>query len=297
MKDFALYTLNLISLNNLAKSVILLAISSFFTTGCSSLFYYPKQDLLYDPSKLNLNPKDLWIKDANYQIHAWHFKNENSQSKGTFVFFHGNAENLTSHYLSLTWLLDYHYDFIIFDYPGYGQSSGEPSPQSTVDSGKLVLNWIHNNIDQRPLIIYGNSLGGIVSLRAVEDLKDQIPIKIFIVDSSFDSYKKIGRRALSRTWITWLFQPLAYLLLNDHFAPSDLSKLAPIPLLFIHGQKDTVVEPIFSEEMYSKAAQPKELWLIPKGTHGSTFYINNGEYRNRLIDFIEKIDLNPSTHQ
>lgn len=272
----------------------LLTILSIFMSACSSLFYYPRHDLLYDPAQFNLDPKDLWIKDGDLQIHAWYFKanqNEKNLSKGTFVFFHGNAENLTSHYLSLAWILDYNYDYLIFDYPGYGQSAGKPSPQSTVESGKLVLKWVHDNIDSRPLFVYGNSLGGIISLRTAEEVKNQIPIKMLIIDSSFNSYKKVGRRALSRSWITWLIQPLAYVLLSDRYAPSDLSQLAPIPLLFIHGQKDKAVESVFSEEMFAEASQPKELWLIPNGTHGSTFYINKGDYRAKMINFIENRNL------
>jgi len=281
--------------------------------GCSSLFYYPRHDLLYNPQKLNLMPEDIWIKQDGMQIHAWLFKpqpqdkqnaqgiqgalsaqdkpvtkeNEAQSTKGTFVFFHGNAENLTSHYLSLVWLLDYNYSFIIFDYPGYGQSEGTPTPESTVKAGKLVLEWVHKNLDSRPLYVYGQSLGGIISLRTVQDLKGQVPVKKLIVDSSFNSYQKIGRRALSRSWITWLFQPLAYILLSDNYAPNKLSMLSPIPLLFIHGDDDRTVESIFSKEMYSEALEPKTLWIIPKSFHGGTFYVNKGEYRAKLIDHLE----------
>lgn len=275
---------------------------SWVLVGCSSLLYYPRQDLLYDPQKLNLTPQDIWVKDGGYSIHAWLFNptpssslsqqkdvtNSTQPTKGTFVFFHGNAENLTSHYLSLVWLLDYNYSFIIFDYPGYGQSAGKPSPESTVEAGKLVLKWVHQKIDSRPLIVYGQSLGGIISLRTVQEVKDQIPFKKVIIDSSFNSYQKIGRRVLSRAWITWLFQPLAYVLLSDQHAPKNLLSLTPIPLLFIHGDADKTVDSIFSEEMYKEAIEPKELWMIPKGFHGGTFYVNKGAYRAKLIEYVEK---------
>jgi hypothetical protein len=271
---------------------------SILNIGCSSLFYYPKHELLYDPNQLNLTPQDLWIIDDHSKVHAWYFKsqtNEKKQSKGTFVFFHGNAENLTSHYLSLVWLLDYNYDFIIFDYPGYGQSEGEPTPHSTVDSGKLVLKWVHEKIDPRPLLVYAHSLGGIISLRAIEELNKEIPIKLIIVDSSFNSFKKIGRRVLARSWVTWLFQPLAYILLSDKYAPNDLAQIAPIPILFIHGLKDKTVDSTFSEEMFMESSEPKKLWLIPNGTHGSTFYVNKGEYRSKLVHFIENEVVDKST--
>jgi len=280
----------------ITRLIIIYLASIFSFIGCTSLFYYPKQELLYDPQKLNLTPQDIWINEDGYQIHAWLFnpqsnsgdKSDILKSKGTFVFFHGNAENLTSHYLSLVWLLDYNYSFLIFDYPGYGQSVGTPTPESTVKSGKLALKWASKNLDSKPLYVYAQSLGGIIALRAVQELKDQIPIKMFIIDSSFNSYQKIGRRALSRSWITWLFQPLAYLLLSDQFAPAKLSTLSPLPLLFIHGDADRTVESQFSKEMFEEALEPKSLWIIPKGYHGGSFYINKGEYRAKLIEFLEK---------
>jgi fermentation-respiration switch protein FrsA (DUF1100 family) len=275
----------------LFKKILILISVSALLTGCSSLLYYPQREILYDPAKVNLKPQDVWIKTEHEDIHAWLFKANkdiNKKSKGTFVFFHGNAENLTSHYLSLAWILEYNYDFLIFDYPGYGQSTGEPSPQSTTNSGRYVLQWVHNQLDSRPLYIYGSSLGGIVSLKVIEDVQKEIPIKMVVIDSSFNSYQKVGRRVLSRTWITWLFQPLAYLLLSDKYAPDQLDKLSPIPILFIHGQKDRTVEPAFSEEMFAEAGDPKDIWRIPKGTHGSTFFINRGEYREKLIQFLEK---------
>lgn len=51
---------------------------------------------------------------------------------------------------------------------------------------------------------------------------------------------------------------------------------------------DKTVDSIFSEEMYKEALDPKALWVIPKGFHGGTFYVNKGAYRAKLIEFVEK---------
>src|SRR5690606_22141072 len=105
------------------------------------------------------------------QLFGWYFKNRKGVSpKATVVFFHGNAENLSSHYLSLAWLVDYPYDFFIFDYQGYGRSHGDPSPQKTVEDGIAALELMNERAPGRPLIVFGQSLGGAIALRTVVEV-------------------------------------------------------------------------------------------------------------------------------
>lgn len=242
-----------------------------------------------EPKMVGLSAKENWVESKGLKLHTWHFQTQAEKAKGTIVFFHGNAENLTSHYLKLIWVLKEGYDFVIFDYPGYGISQGAPNAQNTYEAGVKVIEFVHREIDPRPLIIYGESLGGIISMRGVEEIKNRIPIKLLIVDSSFHSYQEMGRRFLARSWVTWIFQPLSYLLLSDEFAPRDLKSLSPIPILFIHSRPDRVVEFECSEKMYEKALEPKTFWRLDNGGHGYTFITEKGRYQKDLIQFIDNL--------
>lgn len=257
-------------------------------SGCSSLFYYPTRKTYHDPSKAGLVNEDVeFVSESGDKIHAWWFGATGKESKGTVVFFHGNAENLTSHFANLMWLPAEGYNYFIFDYPGYGRSSGHPTPMGALNSGIAAIRWVVKNKDQRPLIVYGHSLGGNIALRSVLDLKDSVPFRAVIIDSSFPSYRKIAARKLSSFWLTWPFQPLVYAFLSDRYAPDRIDALSPTPLLVIHGQKDIQVEPEFGEMIFKAAKEPKQIWRIPDGSHGSTFWRHERVYRKKLLRYLE----------
>jgi len=259
----------------------------FLLMGCSSLLYYPSQVQHYNPAKFGLKPEDVYFTNKeNLKLHGWWFDSNVKPVKGTFVFFHGNGENLSSHFASLSWLPDAGYNYFIFDYPGYGQSEGAPGPYESVSSGQAALHWVHDNKDPSALIVYGQSMGGIVAMRTVIEEKNQIPIKAMIADGTFSSFQRIARKKLSSHWLTWIAQPFAYLLLSDRWAP-DVEKISPIPMIVIHGKLDPIVEFEHGERVFKDAGEPKAFIEVPEGQHGNLFWVANGQYRKSVLDQVE----------
>ncbi len=258
--------------------------------GCQSVFYFPLKEKLFDPAKIKMQPEDVFLKtQGGNTIHGWYFQATHPQeSKGTLLFFHGNAENLTSHFLMFHWLPAKGYNYFIFDYPGYGLSTGKPTPESTVEAGIAAAQWLHLRKDSRPLIIYGHSLGGIVALRTVEEIKGAVPLRNVVIEASFSSYQQMGRNVLGRRWWTWPFQPITYLVLSDEYAPKSLESIAPVPLLFIHGNEDRAVELKNTEKMFLEAKEPKEIWVVPGGHHGDLYEVRNGELREQFLSYLSK---------
>lgn len=267
--------------------IVSIFLASVFCVGCASFFYYPTHQTYFDPEKyFGLKPQDIFLNlDPETTLHAWYFQTESKKPKGTFIQFHGNAENLTSHYAMLAWVIRAEYNLLIFDYPGYGKSTGKPSPKTTVRAGVAFLDWTQKN-SPMPHIVYGNSLGGIIALRSIEEMKNSFKPEAIIIDASFDSYTSIARRKLASWWLTWPLQWLSYLVLSDRWAPKDIKALSPTPILFIHGKKDRVIPYDFSERMFNKAGDPKALWLIEEGLHGNTFSVSGGLYQKHLLDYL-----------
>ncbi|QDK47526.1 phospholipase [Bdellovibrio sp. ZAP7] len=268
--------------------ILSLAALALGLCGCQSFFYYPTQGRYYDPARLNLQYEDVHFKTASGDdIHGWYFASRQKESKGTILFFHGNAENLSSHFMMFYWLPNEGYNYFIFDYPGYGESSGTATPESTVEAGVAAAAWLKANRETRPLIFYGQSLGGIVAMQTAMKIKDQHAIRNIVVDGSFSSYQKMGKRVLSRSYWTWLFQPLSYVLLSDAQSPEPIDRFPPIPLLIIHGENDPVIEVESSREMYEAARDPKELWIVRNGHHGDLFEVNNRELRQKFLNYLQ----------
>src|SRR5262249_28731706 len=46
-----------------------------------------------------------------------------------------------------------------------------------------------------------------------------------------------------------------------------MAKLAPRPLLMIHGGGDTYIKPEMARELFERAGEPKEFWLVEGAKH------------------------------
>lgn len=256
--------------------------------GCQSMIYFPEKNHFFSPQQLGLKEENIFFKSSQGDsIHAWFFAAQTDKPKGTVVQFHGNAENISTHFAILSFLPKAGYNYLIFDYPGYGLSSGKPSPESTVAAGVAAVKFASEKW-AGPLIVYGHSLGGAIALRVVEESKKDIAIDRLVIDGSFDSYKRVARSVLAKKWWTWWLQPMTYLVLSDSKAISNLEELKPIPTLYIVGDKDPVVPKENTLRMFERAPEPKQLFIVPGGSHGDLYFVEGGKYREQLLSFLDK---------
>lgn len=226
-----------------------------------------------DIAKLDFKPHEFKLPSPYGNLVAWQFvSSDKKKPKAVVVMAHGNAQNISSHFYSMYWVLKNEVDYVVFDYPGYGGSEGEPSPKSTVDSAKMFLKWTRENYPNTPIVAMGQSLGGAVMMKAILDIKSEIHPCMVVMDSTFSSYKSVARSVLAQNVWTWLFQPLAYLVLSDEYAPKGgIQHLSPIPLLVFHGQEDSVVDLKEGERVFAEANDPKTWISVPHGKHIETF--------------------------
>lgn len=98
------------------RSIILL--SALLLTSCSGVLYYPNQDrFYYNPGSISLAPTDIYFTDiVQRKLHGWWFLPSPLQRKQP-LFFHGNAENLTSHFMHLAWITAEGYNLFILITP------------------------------------------------------------------------------------------------------------------------------------------------------------------------------------
>jgi fermentation-respiration switch protein FrsA (DUF1100 family) len=76
-------------------------------------------------------------------------------------------------------------------------------------------------------------------------------------------------------------------LLSDSQSPEPIDRFPPIPLLIIHGENDSVIEPASSQDMFAAAREPKELWIVRNGHHGDLFQVNNSELRQKFLNYLQ----------
>lgn len=259
--------------------------------GCTSKLYHPDSVYRIIPTQFKQKaPQEvLFYNKSGVALTGWYFKS-GPRPKGQILFFHGNSQNMTTHFATLHWVIEKGYDLFIFDYQGYGKSAGKPSPKGTLLDGEAALRWLYEKNPKVPIIVFGQSLGGAIAMRTVIEVRHQnppIPIAAVVVDSTFLSYKSAAASVLSHHWQTWLFQPFAYLLMSDHYAPkSRVKEIAPTPLLIFHGDQDKVISYNRGQKIYKKAGEPKTFITTPGGRHGDVFSSKHMNNREFLLDWL-----------
>ena len=273
------------------------------STSCNHLFYYPQKDVLYPPENFGIiyEPKTFTSLDGT-KLNAWYFPAQsgekkskiNKDPKGTIIQFHGNAENMTSHYLSLAWLIHEGYNLFSFDYRGYGKSEGEPTPEGTVKDGVAAIREIlkdeRTSAKSKILVAWGQSLGGAIMQRSIEELAEdeRKRLHLVVLDSTFSSYKTVAASTLRKSAVTWLISPLAYILVSNSYGAEKFYKSNQSAVLIVHDELDNVVPYSNGKDINHKIESPNKTFWHPRiGGHVRTFAADQPEWRQKLLQFLE----------
>jgi uncharacterized protein len=115
---------------------------------------------LESPDQRGYAFSDYEIPFRTGNLHAWHINAKQRPPKALIIHFHGNAENISTHYRSMLWLVDEGYDVFTFDYPGFGKSKGRPEVENSMAAGQAVIRFAKEQFKDARQILYGQSFGG-----------------------------------------------------------------------------------------------------------------------------------------
>ncbi|MEQ8353069.1 MAG: alpha/beta fold hydrolase [Leptospiraceae bacterium] len=271
--------------------VILLTVMAWYSGGCSSLYYFPDNRSYYDPEEFSFEYESDFLKvQDDERIHFWYFPSQTKQTKAVVLHFHGNAQNISSHFLLSAWLVRYGFDVMIFDYRGYGKSDGTPSPENTYQDALVALSEASGRAYEKgvPLIILGQSLGGAVALRAIVDSDARNEVALFVADSTFPSYRRIVERKASEI----LFAPLApfvsFFFSNRRSPEETINEISPIPVLVMHSSMDPVVGYENGKDLYQSLGPPRRFYRIPDAGHLSWSRDGQSVTDQMLIDTMNR---------
>ena len=74
------------------------------------------------------------------------------------------------------------------------------------------------------------------------------------------------------------------LLMKDKFDSSAFIAKVKVPLLVIHGDQDGIVPLSEGDALFAAANEPKEMVVIPGGSHGSIFSAETWAHEMRFFD-------------
>ncbi|MCP4669274.1 MAG: alpha/beta hydrolase, partial [Deltaproteobacteria bacterium] len=192
------------SMNNAYLLVFILAVAGclyFFYPQVENFFiFHPERRLAMVPSQWGLDYEEVHFNTPdNMRLHGWFFPLKGDPA--TILFCHGNAGNISHRLENITLLLDQGLQVFIFDYRGYGRSTGRPSEAGVYRDGLAAYDFLAKQKGVRPrrIVLFGRSLGAAVAI----EIALQRKVRSLIMESAFTSTKEMARTV-------WLFWPLSF---------------------------------------------------------------------------------------
>jgi fermentation-respiration switch protein FrsA (DUF1100 family) len=245
--------------------------------GCQGrMIYFPTKTLSGSPKGYGLAYEDVVLHPADgASVHGWWVPAEGA--RGTVLFCHGNAGNIADRLDSIRSFHGLGMNVFIFDYRGYGKSSGRPGEKRTYEDAMAAWKYLTEERAIQPggIVIFGRSLGGAVAAW----LAAEVTPAAAILESAFTSIVDVGKHY-------YPFLPVR-LLTRIRYPVVEYVARIQCPLLVAHSPEDEVIPYEMGRRLFEAAGEPKE-FLQMRGGHNDGFITTGAAYRDRLDEFLSK---------
>ncbi len=237
------------------------------------------------------------------RLHATYFPalEEYANKRKVAICFHGYTSQGMSDYIGLSdYYLKRGYAMLLPDARAHGESEGEYIGFGCLDR-KDALVWINWVIQERGedvgIVLHGTSMGGATVLMA-SGLELPGQVKGIVSDCAFTSPKEVFTHVLHSMYHLPAFpaipgadilnRRLAGYGMDECNAKREVAK-AKVPILFIHGTKDTFVPYHMCREIYDCCASPKKILEVEGAAHAESYYKDTESYERALDEFFGEI--------
>lgn len=188
------------------------------------------------------------------------------------VLCHGLASRKERHADFASYASRQGFVVLAYDARGHGESEGQLDGKmlNDVEAAVTFLRG-HEAVDPSRVAVRGSSLGGNLALhyaaldRGIRAVAAICPAPEEIL---LEGLQQAIVEGIAPSTPDVRLEPLS---LRARLREQDIRQAAkqitPRPLLLIHCQGDEVVPVAVSESLFTLAGEPKELWLLPAGTH------------------------------
>jgi pimeloyl-ACP methyl ester carboxylesterase len=209
-------------------------------------------------------------------------------------------------------LLEKGFDVFAFETRGQGDSPCQPgyeplqwATDHEVNDFRAAIAYLKGrpDADPRGIGFFGISKGAAAGILAAQD---DPSVRCFLTDGVFATYTTMV--PYMKKWFSiynnhyilqgliplWYYGLIGQVALNriarqrrcefPHLE-SAMKRLAPRPLLMIHGGGDTYIKPEMAERLFAYARQPKDFWMVEGAKHNQALQIARPEYQRRVLDF------------
>jgi pimeloyl-ACP methyl ester carboxylesterase len=172
------------------------------------------------------------------------------------------------------------------------RACAQPAARVTLGADELLdaeaaLRFLKSQPDVQYIGMIGFSMGGVTAIRTAARHKE---IEAVVAEGG---YFNLGKDITDADRIIpWVERAFLYLVVDafhlqtgvDPFAVSpedDLPMISPRPVLLIYGSQE--IDSGRGKLQYRVAREPKQLWVVEGGKHGTNYAIAGDQYKQRVL--------------
>lgn len=178
----------------------------------------------------------------------------------TVLMYHGNAGSHGWRAEKFMPLVAKGYGVLIAGYRGYGGNPGAPNETGLYLDAKAFADFLlAQKITPQQTVYYGESLGTGIAIDTATAHPD---IAGLVLEAPYTSFNALAGHHYS-------YMPLIDRLVRNRFASIDKIEKLTMPKLFLMGGHDAVVPPVFTRQLFERAADPKILKVYEDAGHSN----------------------------
>ena len=230
----------------------ILAITFFFQRN---LLYHPMENN-YSGDKISVYVEKVMIKTQDeINLLSW-YHNKKSNDYKTILFLHGNAGSLENRIHKINHFKNMNVNFLLLAWRGFNGNKGKPNEIGLYEDARSAVRWLKSKgVEEKNIIIYGESLGTGVAIEVGQDKK----FAGIILESPFTSMVDAGKEK-------YPFLPVRFLL-KDKYESINKIKNIKSPILVMHGKVDRIVPFYMGKKIYELANEPKYSYFTEYDNH------------------------------
>lgn len=233
--------------------------------GQKVLIFCPVREMEATPADSQLPYEAVHLNTPDGEaLHAWFIPGD--QNQPVVLFCHGNNSNISSpsHLKLLELLHSLGLSTIIFDYRGFGRSTGSPDQAGTYRDAEAV--WKHlvqsRRYAGRDIIIWGKSLGGGPASYLASQHQN---CRALVLEATFTSVPDVARRMFPFLPVTWIIR-------HEYPVHRHVVKVDS-PVLVMHSPADETIPCRLGRRVFEAAREPKKFIQL-SGGHVWGFWIS-----------------------
>jgi fermentation-respiration switch protein FrsA (DUF1100 family) len=241
------------------------------------LIFYPDmpgRDIELTPDAIGLEYEDITLGTSDGErLHGWFVPHPSARA--TLLFAHGNAGNISHRLESIRLFHELGLAVLIFDYRGYGLSSGTTTEQGTYRDVDAAWHYLvdEHGIGPESVVLFGRSLGAAV----IADLAARTHPGAVILESAFTSVPDMAARIYPWLPVRWLA--------SYRYDNAEKIRKITSPVLLMHSRDDEIIPFGQGEQLFAMANEPKQ-FLELNGGHNDGFHVSHGIYGPAVEAFI-----------